>query len=187
MRHTEDMLPVDVRFNTVLDEMHDEVMDVTQETIAVNNDILNPINEFSRNPERLWALSRHLADVMKSESEDGSVVQGAMYRGICFALQVVDDIKSTPIRKIAFSDVLTIQETSLADELIASTSEYIVGRARIDELLVQFMSELDPTNLYSHHVETAALLIFMLCERESGEEYLQQVANQLQPDDFRSE
>lgn len=184
MRHTEDLLPVDARFDTVLDELHGEVTDVTQEVLETYSDIINPINELSRAPQSLWALSGSVADVMKSKTEDHAAVQTAMYRGMCFALQVIDDIKSAPLMKITLPDELTNEQPEMAAVITEATNLYVASRPHIDELLGEFMPELDPTSRCHHHVETAALLMFMMCERECGEEYLRQTASQLQPDDF---
>lgn len=187
MRHTEDMLPIDVRFDTVVDELRDEVTDIIEEAVEMHSDIIDPIREFSRAPQSIWGLSGCIAEVVKSEIEDRVLVQTAMYRGMCFALQVIDDIKSTPIRGITLSEELTGEHAAPADVIIESTNHYVASRAHIDELLGQFMPELDPTGRCYHHVETAALLMFMMCEREFGEEYLQQTASQLRPDDFYEE
>lgn len=172
-------LPREYQFDAAAQELREELVDFIEDGRQAG-DIIDSEAEFSRPVEKFWALSHVLAATCKSESEDLTAVHVAMYRGASFALQVVDDIKPGPIRQISLDSIADIA----ADEDVAETvqlqvQEYLSEHPEIDGLLGRFMPDIDTTNLYNHHTETAAGLLFMLCERSVAEQYIQQRMGQV--------
>ncbi len=186
MDHFEDILPEDQQFNMVLQEFREEIVDPLYDQRDETGDVISPHSEFSRDSQSLWEVSNMLAVIMHAEGEDLEDVRTAIYRGISFALQIVDDVKSSPIANISLGDALNMEEDDedLADSLRQQTSRYVANRRHIDDLLFSFMPELDRTERYNHHVETGALLMFLLCERQQGEDYIAESVANLRPEDL---
>lgn len=133
----------------------------------------------------LRELGGVIASAIRSENEPLTEVHAAIYRSMIFALQVVEDIKSSPIGGLQLSDVLSGEDNeSIVQSIHDQTSEYLSTRANIDALIGSFATEIDPSYKYEHHVETAAALMFMLCEREQGAKALRQRSQQSDPSDF---
>lgn len=173
MRHPEDLLPHDMSFDSFVADVSDEVRLELEEIQAEYGDIIDLEYEFSRDVMQIWRLSGFLANAMKSETEPVDAVQKVMYRGMWFALQVVEQIRSADIKSVPLSSVIPLSEgIAPEDEVYRQTSRYLSERRHIGDLISNFMPELDDTFLYHHHVETAASLMFMLCERQQAEELL---------------
>lgn len=185
MNHLETSLPDEMRFNTVLQDLRETLVDDITDLQADLNEIIDPISEFSRDAEQLWQLSACLALIMKSETENAHEVRIVMYRAMCFALQLVDDLKSGPIDSLPVTSFLPTDCDSTVDQsILDQTSTYLSDRAGIDNILSTFMPEIDNTYLYHHHAETAAALMFMLSERQQAEIILQNHLRKLSPEDL---
>ena len=190
MSGIESYLPPEHQFNEAVHEFREVIVDELYED-AEALDIINVEQEFSRHFQGVWQLSDVVARVLASETEPHEVVQGAMYRGMTFALQVSDAISSG---KVTLSlnhwvDLAkTRNATHLGEAIYIDIQEYLSQRPDIDSLIGLFMSEISAEDymLYHHHIETAAGMIFMLAERSQAEQYVQGRAQSLSPDDFMS-
>lgn len=183
MSGMENFLPESYQFNTALTEVREPLVDELYEFVEDLGDVIDPQAEFSRPYARLWELSGALAELYKSETEESEAVRVAMYRGMSFGLQVVDGIKNAPLQTISMKYLEgSPEDVDYATILHTDVQEYLSQRPAIDRLIFSFMPEIDKTYLYNHHVELAAGLIFMMCEKEQAENYLQAQVEGLSPD-----
>ncbi len=165
----ENVLPAEMRFDTILSELRNDLMDEYVDRTVQLCDILDPSAEFSRDPAPYWELSRVLANALASADEASGDVRGALYRSFCFAFQVVHDIKPRPIQAISLVRWLEpYEETRLtADMIRAEISDYLGQRPNIDAFIGCFASEIAGAYAHcEHHVEIGAGLIFMLAEQD---------------------
>lgn len=179
MRGLENSLPPDLQFNVTLQDVREPLVDYL--TDQSRGDVLDGAVEFERDAAMLWGLSAMIGDHLRSPNEPTEAVQAAVYRAACFALQVVQEIKSGPIDSISleyFADTIT------GDMMRQDTQAYLAHRQYIDSLLGTFMPEIDPSYEYPHHVETAAGLMFMLCEQRLGAQYVRQQFDATTPDEI---
>lgn len=185
MERLEDVLPPDRNFNDVLQEMRELIVDELSAVVEEQGDIIHVETELSRDVVLLWKLSSEIAALLRSPDELRGGVEEAVYRGICFALQVVDDIKSAPIHHLSMELFTAAQpREEVSDAIHQSTSEYLAHRSHVDSLIGSFATEIDPTYDYHHHVETAAALLFMLCERQYAADYIAAMAEGASSEDI---
>jgi|GEM_PF-6310719 len=177
MSGMEHFLPKEYQFETSLQEVREPLVDDlygrTYENEDALGDIIDPIREFSRPVEALWKLSEGFTRMYMLPNEDANAVQAATYRGLCFGLQVVDDIRVAPINRISIGYLAKAETGQDAAEMIdTDVAQYLEEHPRIRELLVSFAPDIDPTYQYRHHVDRAAGFAFMVCEREQADQYL---------------
>lgn len=187
MGFPEDELPNELQFNTVLStEISDALRDELAELQSVNGDIISVEAEFSRDVLVLDALSRIIAESAAGVNEDASQVSSAIYRGMCFGLQVADNVKSLRVKYVALAEFLgeLVKGGSLVDQLAIVTNGYAADRSRVDALIAEFLPELEQGNQVPHHVETGAFVMLMLAERSMADEYFRQQVGDLSPSDF---
>ena len=186
MKRPEDLLLYDHSFDAAVSEYHDMLHEKLAGIQVDSGDIIDLDQELSRDPALLWELSRYITLIMKSDNEDGIAVREAVYRGMCFGLQLVDDIRSRPIGSgIDLSSVLMAStDEELGDEIHTQTSQYLSDRQNLDQLVAYYMPDIDPTFQYNHHVETGAALMLMLSERKQAEDILAEEVSAINPDMF---
>ncbi len=175
MSKMENFLPDEYRFETTVAEMYEPLVESLAEC-AESGDVIDLEAEFAREYTELWELSRTVTELLKSDTENFADVQAATYRGLSFGLQIVNDIISGPINKHLAKYVqkeLLAHGDDMTEHLQADVQQYLAERPAIDGLIAAFMPEIDGAALCNHHAETAAGLMFMVCEREQAEHYLQ--------------
>lgn len=177
----ENILPVEKQFNTTLSEVSEQLNDEFYERVRVFGDIIDPNSEFSRNPLHYWELSGHLAGSLASEDEPLEEVRTALYRGFCFAFQVVHDIKPRPISTVSVARWLEEQspDESVADIITVDVNEYLGQRPNVDILIGNFALDVAPQ--YVHHVETSAGFMFMLSEQGLAQSYIDDYIESARP------
>lgn len=169
----ENILPREHQFDAALDEVREPLVDTLWDAKEDLKDIINPTQEFARPYLELWNLSSMLSGMLKVQDETAEDIRVAVYRAMAFGFQVVDDIRCAPIQTLSMSYLGEVfNNDDPVSTLRADVSEYLEDRPAISSLLYTFMPEIDESYNYSHHVETAAGLVFMLCEREQAEIYL---------------
>lgn len=184
--HPEDILPQDMQFNEVIQLLREDIVDPLIDQAEDTGDVIDPSSELLYDSQAVMQLSIHLAVMLHSEGEDLREVQISFYRGMTFALQIINDIKSQPITRLPLGDVILDEQNDAqtAESIKFQTQRYMSSRQNIDNLLYTFMPDLDKTDIYNHHVETGALLMFLLSERQLGEDYIDEHMAQLSPQDF---
>lgn len=164
------MLPHEHQFNTVVDEVRDMLIDDLHEQIE-KGDVLNPIVEANWDMAKLWELSELLGRQLCGDDERLEHVQIVLYRGSCFALQVVQEIKMSEVGVGSLQEIARLAESG-SEAMTDEIGVYLGERTHVDNLIHQFMHELDTTGEYPHHVELGAGLFFMLCEKTLESEYI---------------
>jgi len=182
----ENILPPEHQFNTTLIELREPLVDELYDYIEEVGDVIDPKLEFSRPHEQYWGLSDGLARLFASENEDQESVRAAIYRGICFGFQVVEDVKTAPIEKISMDNWRNVDDVDDSAEAIsADVQEYLSARPHVDSLIGMFASEVAGEYvLCEHHVEIAAGLVLMLCEREIAETFIDASVESVRPEDL---
>lgn len=177
----EHFLPKEYTFDAALHEVREPLVDDLFSRRQTPGDIIDPIREFSRPVAALWTLSEGFAKMYAGRNEDVAEVQAATYRGLCFGLQVVDDIRVAPIDRLSISYLADIEnERDAADIIDCDVSEYLENNPEISSLLFSFRPELDPTYQYGRHAERAAGFAFMISERQQADQYLTVQLSQLE-------
>lgn len=167
------MLPRENQFDTLLAEIREPLVDGILEIKEITEDVIDTDKEYSRPYLELWQLSGSLARLLKESDEDENDVRGVVYRGMSFGLQVVDDIRSVPLRTLSLRYISEVFNTADASaKLQKEVKEYIDSWPNLASLLFTFLPDIDGTYEYHHHVRTSAGLMLMLCEREQAEVYL---------------
>lgn len=190
MSGIEAILPRDHQFNesirVVREELVEQFVDETERT----GDVLDVAIEFGRSPQEVWEVSGALGAMLKSPDERVEDVQGAVYRGINFGLQVVDAVSDGPLRSISLQHWTEAGETMSAEELggaiAADVQTYLAERPDVDAFIGLFMPEVsgEAYILLEHHIETAIGLMLMICERNQAEAYLHARMESLSQDDI---
>lgn len=185
MKHPEDLLGEELSFDAFIEEveyeMHDHISDIQIEY----GDVIDTSQEFEGDFLERWKLSGYMAAALKSPDEELKVVQSTMYRAMSFSLQIVEEIRSSPIKTLEYSTIEPQPDShSPESEIAMQTSQYLSTRPNIDNLLAYYMPEIDPTFRHNHHAETAASLMFMLAERQQAEEVLAGQTEDVTPEMF---
>lgn len=187
MSGIENILPKELQFETATIELYEPLTDVLHDTITEKGDIIDPQVEFTRPARQLWRLSGCLAEILKSDDEDEVIVQGAIYRGICFGFQIVDDIRVAPIESISLEYLNELTDTEdLGVAIATEVHEYLADRPAVDRLIGQYMPEIcdEAYMLSDHHAEIGAAFVLMLSERQQAETYIKHRAENINLDDF---
>lgn len=190
MSGIESILPKENQFNESVRVFREDLVEQFTDEAERTGDILDVNIEFGRSPEDVWEFSGLLAGMLKSEDELAKDAQGAVYRGINFGLQLSDAIMDGPLQSISLGQWLDTEDDLSTEELVATiwtdVQMYLSERPDVDALLGLFMSEVsgDAYILQQHHIETAAGLMLMLCERQQAEMYLAAKTESLTQDDI---
>ena len=187
MSKMENFLPDEYQFEKTVADMYEPLVESLSECVD-EGDVIDSQAEFAREYTELWELSQTVTELLKSDSESFEEVQAVTYRGLSFGLQVVNDIISGPINKHLAKYVqkeLLAGGDTMAEHLQSDVQQYLAERPAIDALIAAFMPEIDRASLSNHHAETAAGLMFMLCEREQAEYYLQAEVETLSIDSLK--
>lgn len=182
MKQLEDALPRDISFDSSICELWDFVEVSLDTDRTKKGDVID--YELSESFLQFQELSQGLANTLMPEDEDPEAVSSAIYRGMCFALQTVKIIKSSPIETIDISSIIADDGVTTAEEIIRQSAIYISQRDQIAQLLDRFMPEIDQTYAHNHYVEIGATLMFMLTERQQASEILNSEAENLTPEMF---
>lgn len=177
------MLPHEYQFNTVVDEVRDMLVDDLHEQ-AAKGDVLNPVVEANWDMVKLWELSELLGRQLCGDDERPTYVQTALYRGICFALQIVQEIKMSEVGAVSLQEIARLAEGG-SDAMTDEVGVYLGERTNVDNLIHEFMFELDTTGgEYPHHIELGAGLFFMLCEKTLEDEFIAASFDDIAPRDI---
>lgn len=189
----ESILPQEHQFNESVRVFRDELVEQFADEAERTGDVLDINIEFARSPEDVWALSGLLANIFKSEDELSEEVQGAVYRGLNFGLQLSEAVMEGPLRSISLGqwvqDENSLSAQELATAICVDVQTYLGDRPDVDALVGFFMSEIsqEAYMLHQHHIETAAGLMLMLCERQQAEAYLQARTELISLDDLSAQ
>lgn len=177
MAGAERFLPKERRFTTALTDVREPLVDILTENVENYKDVIDPAAEFSRPVVSLWKFTDGLSKIFVEKNESVEEVRQAMYRGICFGLQVVDDIRLGPIERFGSHYVKDAAEddpgASIKNMIKADVGEYLGERPEIKSLLFSFLPSICEEYAYQHHAEVAAGFALMLCERQQAEAYMQ--------------
>lgn len=177
MLGVEQFLPPERQFGTALTSVREPLVDIITDRLDESNDIIDPAAELSRPVTALWSLSQRLAGIYELDEEQASAVGAAMYRGLCFGFQLVDDISSRPVNKLAanyFVDISAdLGEQTVAERIASDVNDYLESRPEIKSLLFVYLPNIAGGYDYTEQAELAAGLIAMLTEREQAEEYIE--------------
>lgn len=177
MFEIERYLPEEHQFNESLREKRDIMTDKFSATAERTGDVLDVDIEFMRSPESTWHMSGMLAECLKDDDESLELVRGAIYRGINFGLQVSDAIMDGPLRSISLGHWVENPENlapaKLGQLINADVQVYLSERADVDAFLGYYMPELGGATygLYEQHIEIAAGMMLLLCERQQAEAF----------------
>ena len=190
MSGIEAILPRDHQFNETVRVFREELVEQFVDEAERTGDVLDVAIEFGRSPQEVWELSGVLSAMLKSEDERTEDVQGAVYRGINFGLQVVDVVSDGPLRSISLQHWNEANEMMSAKEfgavIYADVQTYLAERPDVDAFIGFFMPEVsgEAYMLLEHHIETAIGLMMMICERNQAEAYLHARMESLSQDDI---
>ena len=190
MSGIEGILPQEHQFNESVRVFRDELVEQFVDEAERTGDVLDVNIEFGRSPQEVWELSGLLGEIFKSDDERTEEVQGAVYRGINFGLQVVDVVSDGPLRNISLSHWVqgdeTISTEDLGTAICTDVQTYLGERPDVDNFISFFMPEVsgEAYMLHEHHIETAIGLMMLICERNQAEAYLQARMESLEQDDI---
>lgn len=170
----ENILPREYQFDASLKEVGDDLLigDLCK-TVKRKRDIIDFSKEQYREAN-LRSISPGLTRMIIAGGEDPDEVQRVVYRSLAFTLQTIDDIKVGPIDSIPTDYLEEVARTkNVATDITADVQEYLFSRPNISAFIYTFLSHIDASYLYHHHVTTVSGLLFMLAEQSVAEQYLQ--------------
>lgn len=177
MSGIENALPPARQFETNAEALREPLTDELHEIILKYDDVINPNVEFEKSTQLhwYWTLSGLLALALKSETEDVTTTQGAVYRGMFFGLQLAENVQTKPVEHFSLSYLLEIEDVEALGEVIANdVNEYLGERPHLSALISEYMPEIcdEEYMLSDHHAEIGAGFALMLMERQQAEAYI---------------
>jgi len=185
MERMENMLTYDQSLEGGVAELRDEFDALVDQTRTKYGDILDPYHEAERDMIVLWEFSSKVGESIASDDDEQPVVRDAVYRAVCFATQIADEMLS---EAYSYNLIKYIRErtdgTYAMGPIIEDSQEYLQSRPELDALLGYYMPEIDRSGQHNHVVETFAGIVLMLSERSIGEQQLASTVEDVAIDDF---
>lgn len=185
MRSYEDTLTSTQSIDGTLEEYRPVVDETFATALEQADDILLLDLEVLRNTELILKFSDEMSKWMSRE-EGRLATRDAIYRSICFAAQVCDDIIPGDY-SFNLIDYISKRTNDFAEmHAIAEDSKYYLdSRSNLTELIEDYMPDIDPSEDNPAAVKLFASLTFMLAERSVGEQQVRATLDGITAEDFR--
>ncbi|MEO8691810.1 MAG: hypothetical protein ABI397_03445 [Candidatus Saccharimonas sp.] len=186
MDRAENSLPPDesLEGNTV--SCKDELYAKLNTLLKEGGDVIDIQVELKRNILAILEYSELVSHLARKSEDEQRKIRDAVYRSICFATQIADDLLSGTY----VCDLVAYVRENLSSDgygfapLMKDCSEYLQARPEVYELIKHYMPEIDRSGSYSDIAELFAGIVCMLSERSVAEQYLSASMGEVGVQDF---
>lgn len=176
---SERLLPKDQRLNAYVEEFADEFrQDIDELQRSQEGNLLSSEVEF-RTYESIQTFATLAYVLEKRVIQTGSMkAYEAMYRAAVFAFQIAENVHGDSTKFEAGRYIRMLVERPDGDDLLMNDVQtYLADNPDVSELLDYYIDEIDEGRNLQHVAELSAGMVFMLIERNLGEEFILEEAN----------
>lgn len=186
MDHAENLLPLDKSLEGNLVDRKAELYARLDAPLDGGGDVLDVDNEKERDFIRLIKFSEGISCLISTDEAEQRVIRDAVYRSLCFAAQLADDLLPPSYDCDVVSYMVGWLSTGgfALVPLVEDCRAYLQARPEVQKLIKHYMPEIDVSGSYNEISEAFAGMVCMLAERSVAEQYVSASIGTMSVQDF---